>query len=203
MTLACDGKFFPVHKLVLSVCSEYFDDMFKQTTCKHPIIVLKDIFHDDLEALLNYMYAGEANVAQSDLARLIKAAECLRIKGLAVPDEAPTGGEGKRPHTDTPKEDSHHPKRRRCEERSLSPSKSNHSSMRDRRKSEERDSCAETNDTDSVSSTPTSVQYGYSSHQQNSNSLQHHTSSPCSNIELDILCREETRGNQNIAEVSI
>lgn len=89
VTLACDGKYFPVHKLVLSICSEYFEEILSQTKCQHPVIVLKDIKHHDLEALLNYMYAGEANVVQSELASLIKAAECLRIKGLAVPDETP------------------------------------------------------------------------------------------------------------------
>lgn len=208
VTLACNGKFFPVHKLVLSVCSEYFDDMFKQTNCKHPIIVLKDILHEDLEALLNYMYAGEANVAQSDLARLIKAAECLRIKGLAVPDEAPTSGDGKRPHTDSQKEESHHPKRRRHEDRSISPSKSSHCSVRERRISEDRDSCPETNDTDSVCSNQTSGQRGYSSQQQNSSSQQqqhNHTSSPSSNVDLDlgILHRDDTGGTQDLAEVSV
>ncbi|XP_042883862.1 longitudinals lacking protein, isoforms H/M/V-like isoform X2 [Penaeus japonicus] len=90
VTLACDGKFYPVHKLVLSTCSDYFEQMFEKTNCKHPIIVLKDIRHEDLEALLNYMYVGEVNVLQTDLSGLIKAAECLRIKGLAVPDEAPS-----------------------------------------------------------------------------------------------------------------
>ncbi|XP_071515087.1 uncharacterized protein [Panulirus ornatus] len=90
VTVACDGKFYPVHKLVLSTCSDYFEQMFERTSCKHPIIVLKDIRHEDLEALLNYMYVGEVNVLQSDLSGLIKAAECLRIKGLAVPDEAPS-----------------------------------------------------------------------------------------------------------------
>ncbi|CAL4063561.1 unnamed protein product [Meganyctiphanes norvegica] len=116
VTIACEGKFFPVHKLVLSVCSEYFEDMFKKTNCKHPIIVLKDILCDELEALLNYMYVGEANVAQSDLARLIKAAECLRIKGLAVPDENPESNESKRPNSSVGKEDSSASKRRRQEE---------------------------------------------------------------------------------------
>lgn len=90
MTLACDGKFYPVHKLVLSTCSEYFEQMFERTNCKHPIIVLKDIKKDDLEALLNYMYVGEVNVLQNNLSGLIKAAEGLRIKGLAVPDESPS-----------------------------------------------------------------------------------------------------------------
>lgn len=43
--------------------------------------------HTDLEALLDYMYLGEVNVQQGDLVSLIKAAECLRIKGLAESDE--------------------------------------------------------------------------------------------------------------------
>ncbi|XP_050728516.1 longitudinals lacking protein, isoforms A/B/D/L-like isoform X14 [Eriocheir sinensis] len=89
VTLACDGKFYQVHKLVLSTCSDYFCAMFDKTACKSPVIVLKDIKSEDLEALLDYMYLGEVNVRQSDLASLIKAAENLRIKGLAVPDDEP------------------------------------------------------------------------------------------------------------------
>ncbi|KAF2368648.1 BTB/POZ domain [Trinorchestia longiramus] len=88
-TLACEGKFYSVHKLVLSTCSDYFSAMLDRTNCKNPVIVLKDIKCEDLEALLDYMYLGEVNVRQSDLATLIKAAECLRVKGLAVPDDEP------------------------------------------------------------------------------------------------------------------
>nr|XP_053626426.1 longitudinals lacking protein, isoforms F/I/K/T-like [Cherax quadricarinatus] len=89
VTLACEGKFYPVHKLVLSTCSEYFSDIFDRTPCKNPVVVLKDIQCQDLEFLLDYMYIGEVNVRQSELSSLIKAAECLKIKGLAVPDEEP------------------------------------------------------------------------------------------------------------------
>lgn len=91
MTLACEGKFYQVHKLVLSTCSEYFENMFEQTPCKHPVIVLSEIHREELEALLSYMYAGYVNVAETKLARLIKVAELLEIKGLAVPDEPPNG----------------------------------------------------------------------------------------------------------------
>ncbi|XP_064080273.1 protein tramtrack, beta isoform-like isoform X7 [Macrobrachium nipponense] len=94
VTLACDGKFYSVHKLVLSTCSDYFCAMFEKTACKSPVIVLKDIKSNDLEALLDYMYLGEVNVRQSDLASLIKAAENLRIKGLAVPDDEPPSKKG-------------------------------------------------------------------------------------------------------------
>lgn len=76
---------------MLGVCSDYFDAMLERTPCKHPVIVLKDIKAEDLEALLSYMYVGEVSVSQSDLGRLIKAAEMLCIKGLAVPDEPPPG----------------------------------------------------------------------------------------------------------------
>ncbi|XP_045125499.1 protein tramtrack, beta isoform-like isoform X10 [Portunus trituberculatus] len=126
VTLACEGKFYPVHKLVLSTCSEYFSDIFDRTPCKNPVVVLKDINCQDLEFLLDYMYIGEVNVRQNELSSLIKAAECLRIKGLAVPDEEPkkngsggssnntsAAGQGRqRPELATPPA-----KRRRAEER--------------------------------------------------------------------------------------
>ena len=70
--------------------------MLNSTPCKHPVIVLKDIKTEDLESLLNYMYDGIVSVSQNDLARLIKAAEMLRIKGLAVPDESTTTSETKK-----------------------------------------------------------------------------------------------------------
>ncbi|KAK8390214.1 hypothetical protein O3P69_013058 [Scylla paramamosain] len=113
-TLACEGKFFPVHKLVMSTCSDYFAEIFEKTPCKNPVVVLKDIKKSDLEALLDYMYIGEVDVRQSELAGLIKAAECLRIKGLAVPDEDPTKAHKKAP-TSVPerREDSPPAKRKR------------------------------------------------------------------------------------------
>ena len=62
--------------------------MFCKTPHKHPIVYLKDVPGKDLEALLDFMYKGEVNVPQTDLASLIKTAEGLQIKGLAVPDDA-------------------------------------------------------------------------------------------------------------------
>ena len=51
--------------------------------------MLKDIKAEVLEALLDYVYVGEVNVLQGKLPALIDAAECLKIKGLAVLDEEP------------------------------------------------------------------------------------------------------------------
>nr|XP_045582619.1 broad-complex core protein isoforms 1/2/3/4/5-like isoform X9 [Procambarus clarkii] len=120
VTVACEGKFYQVHKLVLSTCSEYFEKIFENTPCKHPVIVLKDVQTDELEALLSYMYEGAVSVAQNDLARLIKAAEVLRVKGLAVPDEPPISESSNKRLTQsrnaTDDRSSPHPKRRRREE---------------------------------------------------------------------------------------
>ncbi|XP_071546427.1 uncharacterized protein [Panulirus ornatus] len=112
-TIAVEGKFYPVHKLVMSTCSEYFSEIFERTPCKSPVVVLKDVRSQDMDALLDYMYLGEVNVNQNDLASLLKTAECLRIKGLAVPDEDPTKLR-KAPVDD--RRDSPPPKRRRHED---------------------------------------------------------------------------------------
>ncbi|XP_064091907.1 protein tramtrack, beta isoform-like isoform X12 [Macrobrachium nipponense] len=125
VTLACDGKFYPTHKFVLSTCSQYFQQIFDRTPCKNPVVVLKDIQCRDLEFLLDYMYIGEVNVRQNELTSLIKAAECLRVKGLAVPDEEPktsassssvSNSERHRPEQSSPPA-----KRRRAEERRTTP----------------------------------------------------------------------------------
>ncbi|KAK7074769.1 hypothetical protein SK128_014394 [Halocaridina rubra] len=94
VTITCEGKFYQVHKFVLATCSDYFEKIFQETPCKHPVVVLRDVSCDELEALLNYMYIGSVSVAQSDLARLIKVAELLQIKGLAVPDDPPKSSDG-------------------------------------------------------------------------------------------------------------
>ncbi|CAL4178262.1 unnamed protein product [Meganyctiphanes norvegica] len=91
-TIACDGKFYKVHKLVLSASSEYLEKMFKLGNCKcncnsvltHSVIVLQSIKKEHFEALLDYMYEGEVMVSQTVLAHIVRAAEHLKIKGLTI-----------------------------------------------------------------------------------------------------------------------
>ena len=84
--LACNGRVYPVHKLVLASCSEFFATMFEATKCSHPVIVLNDITAYQLEALLDYMYIGQVDVLQDELTALVKVADSLQIKGLATPE---------------------------------------------------------------------------------------------------------------------
>ena len=55
--------------------------------------MLNEITITQLEAVLSYMYVGEVEVKYSDLPSFIKAAEWLRIKGLASFDEDPVPNE--------------------------------------------------------------------------------------------------------------
>ncbi|XP_042240352.1 transcription factor GAGA-like isoform X2 [Homarus americanus] len=86
-TLACEGRFFPVHKFVLSTCSEYFNAIFEWTPCVNPVVVLNNISCKELEALLDFMYIGEVNVRETQIPGVMHAAECLRIRGLTMVDD--------------------------------------------------------------------------------------------------------------------
>lgn len=82
-TLFCEGG-PPVkcHKMVLAACSSYFQSVFAEVPGKHSAVVLKDVGHSEMKAILDYMYKGEVNIAHDQLAALLKVAEMLKVKGL-------------------------------------------------------------------------------------------------------------------------
>uniref|UniRef100_A0A1B6DU19 BTB domain-containing protein n=2 Tax=Clastoptera arizonana TaxID=38151 RepID=A0A1B6DU19_9HEMI len=83
VTLACDGHSVKAHKMVLSACSPYFQALFFDNPCQHPIVILKDIKWPELKAVVEFMYKGEINVSQEQIGPLLKVAESLKIRGLA------------------------------------------------------------------------------------------------------------------------
>ena len=101
VTLATSTKTFPAHKLVLSICSSFFRDLFNKpefsSTGQASLIYLKDVSSDQLEKLLSYMYRGEINVEESDLIKLLQTAKGLGIKGLSEVDDQNAANLGKPP----------------------------------------------------------------------------------------------------------
>ncbi|XP_020290046.1 transcription factor GAGA-like isoform X2 [Pseudomyrmex gracilis] len=91
-TLAAEGKTLKAHKVVLSACSPYFECLLSEHYDKHPVFILKDVKFKELKAMMDYMYRGEVNISQDQLAALLKAAESLQIKGLS---ESKTTGSSK------------------------------------------------------------------------------------------------------------
>ncbi|XP_013100272.2 protein jim lovell [Stomoxys calcitrans] len=93
VTLVCAETSLRAHKMVLSACSPFFQRVFADTPCKHPVIVLKDFRGWVIQAIIDFMYRGEISVPQERLQTLIQAGESLQIRGLvesSIPEHTPT-----------------------------------------------------------------------------------------------------------------
>ncbi|XP_019761307.1 modifier of mdg4 isoform X5 [Dendroctonus ponderosae] len=93
VTLAVEGRLLKAHKMVLSVCSPYFKELFKSNPCQHPIVFMKDVSYVAMSDLLQFMYQGEVQVSQDNLTTFIKTAEALQIKGLTGDGNGSTDAE--------------------------------------------------------------------------------------------------------------
>jgi len=83
VTIFCKGKQVKAHKVILSACSNTFKAILKETPTPHPVIVLWDMEHKDLTALLDFMYNGQVDIQQDDLERFLIVADKLQVRGLS------------------------------------------------------------------------------------------------------------------------
>ncbi|KAK4877432.1 hypothetical protein RN001_009938 [Aquatica leii] len=90
VTLAVEGQFLQAHKIVLSICSPLFKQLFKINPCKHPVIILRDVSYNNLKDILAFMYLGEVNVLRDNLSSFLRTAELLQVKGLTGDDSSDT-----------------------------------------------------------------------------------------------------------------
>jgi len=81
-TISCGSRQVEAHKLILSACSPFFRTVLKQNPHQHPLLYLKGVEFQDMQAVLNFMYHGEVNVAQEELNSFLSVAEDLQVKGL-------------------------------------------------------------------------------------------------------------------------
>ena len=83
VTLACeDGTLFETHKVILASSSPFFMEILKKTKHPHPLIFMRGVKAEELVALVDFLYYGEANVFQDNLESFLVLAEELRLKGL-------------------------------------------------------------------------------------------------------------------------
>nr|CAD7264460.1 unnamed protein product [Timema shepardi] len=82
-TLSCQGQFLKAHKMVLSACSPYFQELFRQHQIPHPIIIMNGMKFIDIKLVVEFMYRGEIKVLEAELEGLLAAAETLQVKGLS------------------------------------------------------------------------------------------------------------------------
>ena len=77
-----DNNQVSAHKLVLSACSEYFKNIFKNNKHTHPLLCIDGIASGDLNNIMDYIYNGEVKIFQDDLDRFLGIAQRLKLNGL-------------------------------------------------------------------------------------------------------------------------
>ena len=83
VTLACeDGRQFEAHKVILVTSSPFFQNILKRNKHVHPLIYMRGLKSQDLAAIIDFLYCGEANVYQENLDSFLAIAEDLQLKGL-------------------------------------------------------------------------------------------------------------------------
>merc|ERR1719186_340016 len=85
--VSCDHKQIKAHKVILSSCSQFFNQIFLSNPHQHPLLFLKDIRYSDLLSIIKFIYFGQAEVNQTDLDHFMEAAKVLQIEGLNENEE--------------------------------------------------------------------------------------------------------------------
>ena len=88
VTLVCEeDRQFEAHRIILSVCSLFFNRVLKGNKHTHPMIYMRGLNAKNLEAILDFIYRGEVNINQEDLDEFLALAEELQLKGLEKDEE--------------------------------------------------------------------------------------------------------------------
>ena len=82
-----DGKQIKAHKVILSVSSPEFKNILLLNSHPHPVIFLSGVLFEDLNSLVEFMYLGQVDIAQDQMARFLEIANKFKINGL-IHDEA-------------------------------------------------------------------------------------------------------------------
>jgi len=83
VTLACeDDHQIEAHKVILAAASPFFENLLRRNKHPHPMIYMRGVKSDDLLAIVDFLYYGEANVFQENIDAFLALAEELNLKGL-------------------------------------------------------------------------------------------------------------------------
>ena len=81
-----DADQFGVHKLVLSTVSPVLRKIFEKNPQDHPLLFMRGVNSRQLEALVKFIYTGEASVNVNELNDFISLGTDLKITEVQIPD---------------------------------------------------------------------------------------------------------------------
>ena len=82
VTLVCeDGQQVEAHKVILAASSPFFQKLLGRNKHPHPLVYMRGVKSDDVLAIIDFLYRGEANIFQDNLDSFLAVAEELQLKG--------------------------------------------------------------------------------------------------------------------------
>jgi BTB/POZ domain len=93
---------FKAHRVVLAACSPYFQLILQDAPQDHCSIILPGVQEFEMRTLLEYIYAGEVNIAESLIPRIMTIAKMLEVKGLLDMVDIPRDISQQQPITSPP-----------------------------------------------------------------------------------------------------
>merc|ERR1740129_1249429 len=84
VTLVCDdGKQIKAHRNILSICSPVFKNTLQIDETNAPLIYLQGINHKEMEAIIKFIYLGQASVLKTKVDSFLLVADHFKIKNLS------------------------------------------------------------------------------------------------------------------------
>jgi hypothetical protein len=64
--------------------SRYFNSILRSNAAPHPIIFMRDVKFVEMKTILDFIYKGEAYVAQENIQGVLKTADALKVTGKSL-----------------------------------------------------------------------------------------------------------------------
>ena len=88
VTLVSDDlKQIKAHKVILSASSSKFKAMLQKAEKQEPFIYLTGVSYQEMQSMVHFMYLGQTEISQDDLAQFLNIAAKFDVKGLAEYDK--------------------------------------------------------------------------------------------------------------------
>ena len=77
-----DEQTISAHKIVLTSCSTFFENLFTKQSHPQPLVYLPTVSHTTLRSILDFVYLGKAQLEACELDKFLKASKQLKIKWI-------------------------------------------------------------------------------------------------------------------------
>ena len=82
VTLVCDKEKVKAHKIVLAAYCPYFQEIFEENPCQHPVVIFKGFCSSQLRLVIQFIYEGTVNIDEEHVKGFMEIAKCFQVVGL-------------------------------------------------------------------------------------------------------------------------